>query len=124
MPDSSIAALSRELQALHRLLLRAEAGSLGLSADPYKLMGAAMSDPRLAWLNPLLKLIVAIDEADDAGQLAEPEALAAMRGQIEALLSDPQFGAHDADWRGRLPDVAASHAKVRELLDALPQTRH
>jgi len=44
MPDSSVATLSRELQALHRLLLRAEAGSLGLSADPYKLMGAAMSD--------------------------------------------------------------------------------
>lgn len=117
--------LSTELQTLHRLLLRAEAAAASLSADPYKLMGAAMSDPRFAWLQPLLKLIVALDEADDKGELAAgTTALVIWRRRIEGFIgpaaADPvEFRVHYERWVQRSPEVAASDARLRRLLSVI-----
>lgn len=126
----SVRSLSTRLQALHRLLLMSEAAALSLTTDPYRLMGAAMGDPRLAWLTPLLKLIVAIDEAEDAGQLVASTDLAGMRERVERLLypfgdEESDFAINYARWRERSPGVAGLDGHIRQTLDALPDpSRH
>lgn len=122
----SARSLSTQLQALHRLLLMSEAAALSLTTDPYKLMGAAMSDPRLAWLTPLLKLIVAIDEADDAGQLAADADVAQMRERVERLLysfedEESDFAANYTRWRERSEGIAGLDGHIRRTLAALPE---
>lgn len=121
----TVQSLSTQLQALHRLLLMSEAAALSLTGDPYRLMSAAMNDPRLAWLTPLLKIIVAIDEADDEGQLAASADLAAMRARVERLLypfegEQSEFAANYMRWRERSAGVAGLDSHIRRTLDDLP----
>jgi len=121
--------LSIQLQALHRILLMSEATALSLGGDPYRLMGAAMGDPRLAWLQPLLKLIVGIDEADDAGSLEAPADLAACRARVEALLygegGEGDLAARLGGWTARSPAIAELDRRLRQTLAAMPEpSRH
>ncbi|MCA3255894.1 MAG: hypothetical protein INF91_09790 [Alphaproteobacteria bacterium] len=87
-------ALSAELRQLHRMLLVAEAEAHGLSRDPYKMMGAAMSDARLAWLMPMLKTIAAFDADAEADALAASAMQAEWAQRIESLLGGPELASH------------------------------
>lgn len=123
---SSVKRLSRQLQALHRQLLLSEAQARSLGSDPYKLMAAAMGDPQLAWLHPLLKLIASIDEADDEGQLRDDASLAGCRARVEGLLypmdpSQSDFAGHYDGWMTRSPEIAGLDRDLRRILAELPE---
>ena len=127
--DNVVRQLSVRLQALHRILLMSEAAALSLPGDPYRLMGAAMADPRLAWLQPLLKLIVGIDEAEDSGALQATAELAACRARVESLLYSDDGGAEFAGrfrgWIGRSAPIADLDDRLRQTLAAMPEpSRH
>lgn len=87
-------ALSEDLRRLHRMLLAAEAEAHGLSRDPYKMMGAAMSDARLAWLMPMLKAIAAFDADAEGDALVRDSMRAAWAARIDALLAVPELASH------------------------------
>lgn len=72
---------------LHRALIQAEARETGLDGNPYKLLTAVMQDPRFAWLRSFSDLIVAMDEAGDAGTLPDRAALTPYLMTLRSLLA-------------------------------------
>jgi len=122
---TAVRRLSVQLQAVHRRLLLSEAQARSLGNDPYKLMAAAMGDPQLAWLHPLLKLIASIDEADDEGQLRDDASLANCRERVEGLLypmgaQQSDFAGHYAGWVTRSPEIASLDRDLQRILAELP----
>jgi len=105
-------ALSAELRQLHRLLLVAEAEAHGLSRDPYKMMGAAMSDARLAWLMPMLKAIAAFDADAEGDALAGAAMQAEWARRIDGLLGAPELAGH----REASADIAALLGSIEARL--------
>lgn len=122
---TSVRRLSMQLQAVHRQLLLSEAAALSLGGDPYRLMAAAMGDPQLAWLHPLLKLIASIDEAEDEGQLSNAANLAAWRDRVERLLypvdaQHSDFAVRYEGWVKRSPEIASLDRDLQSILVELP----
>lgn len=70
--------ISKALQALHQHLLRFQANKLGFAGSPLELFNLAAKDNAFAWLKPLRRTIVAIDERradDEPASDAEQKAL-------------------------------------------------
>jgi hypothetical protein len=115
---------------LHRSMLEAERlawqrlnGRVVTNAEMLQL---TIHDPWFAWLRPLTKALVALDDAMmDRSLDAEPQA-PALVGDLEALLhpdeSGTEFQQRYYEFLQRSPDVAVSHAvAVKAITDAKPR---
>jgi hypothetical protein len=121
----SLDAVSRKLQQLHALVLKAER-SVAPSPGGLELMDRLMNDPAWAWLRPLSALIAEIDHAlAQSGAVLEYEQAAAA-AHIRGLL----FGEGDLrheDFLKRYrplmqldPELASVHGELRQLMKAFP----
>ncbi|MEM1129581.1 MAG: hypothetical protein AAGH83_03565 [Pseudomonadota bacterium] len=69
---ATLGTVSKDLQALHRQLLRFQADQVGFDGTPLQLFDRATKDTGFAWLKPLRDAIVALDD-----RRAEKEPLSA-----------------------------------------------
>jgi hypothetical protein len=109
---------------LHRALIdsaREEfTATVGPVTSPSQMLQLLSDDPFFAWLKPLTKLIVDIDEMsrtdfDRAG-------VDGIRGRVEGLFgatADPAFSARYVPVLQRDVDTAIAHAGVRQALARL-----
>jgi hypothetical protein len=112
--------LSHAVMDLHRALIQAEARETGLDGNPYKLLTAVMQDPRFAWLRSFSDLIVAMDEAGDAGTLPDRASLTPYLMTLRHLIAP----GHEAGTRiGALVpadrEVSLAFRKIELLLEEL-----
>jgi hypothetical protein len=111
------------LLALHKTLVESERveyeSVMGRIQSPNHFLQLLTTDPWFAWLSPLSKLIVSIDEALDAD---EPLTAALVKGfarQVEQMLVASEIGegfsSHYHEALQRDPDVVLAHAEVAKL---------
>lgn len=117
----SVAPIRAALLDLHRAILRAERVTLEqvhgrLSGSEF--LQIAAGDPKLAWLLPLSESIVALDEAQAAGEGAEAPATVVERART--LLAPPDrgtpFGRRYLSLLQRSPEVVLAHRAAVEAL--------
>lgn len=121
--------LASELKVLHKALLgagrvtyEAEHGPVG---GGLQLLHLLVHDPAFAWLRPLSELMADLDSLLSLDSPPSGEEQGAVRGEIEELLSP----ANSELWTAitthiqTAPDVAASYARVRQILASLPKAR-
>ena len=116
--------VSKVLIPLHRRLIDATkedyAFAYGPVDTPSKLLGLVTSDPFFAWLTPLTKLIVDIDEM--ARTDFEPADAAAIAGRVDQLFGntpDPAFAERYLPLLQRDVDVTIGHAALRKAVMGL-----
>ncbi len=105
---------------LHKALVDSERvqyeSTIGRIQSPNHFLQLVTSDPWFAWLSPLSRLIVSMDEALDARKPVMPAV-------VESLLREPArllvasdtgsgFARHYEDALQRDPDVVMAHAQV------------
>ncbi len=111
------------LLALHKALVDSERvqyeAAIGKILSPNHFLHLLTSDPWFAWLSPLSKLIVAIDEASDAEEPVSAESLQGFQKQAASLLTAAETGAgfarHYSEALQRDPDVVLAHAGVTRV---------
>lgn len=119
-------ALSRALQQVHRALLDISRARHERAHERVysrgELLRLVLTDEAFAWLQPLSRLIVDVDELAAARPAPTEAAAAAMRTRVERLVSpaDGAFGARYTELLGSEPSVAMHHAELRAALRALP----
>jgi hypothetical protein len=113
-----VRAVSAALRDLHRLLLQASAGP---GDDPQRLFQRALSDPDLAWLRPMLKLIVDLDELADQEEFTHANAERARR-DVEGVLQANDFRSNYAVIGPDDPEAVMGLAEVRLNLEELPHS--
>lgn len=123
--------LARALRQLHRALVDCVGRQYEREYGPVPGAGGLLhllaNDPYFAWLHPLSELMVALDvllEADAPATMAEA---AAMRGEVEQLVSATAgppaaggFAQHYLSLIADDPHVAMAHAEVKRKLRQLP----
>lgn len=115
--------LAAAIAELHRSLLNAQAAGSPVAGNPYALLQAVMHDPAFLWLRRLSDLILAIDEAGTKGATPSPEAMQGFLARATALVEEGE--GEEAETRQKIggfllrPDVAAAHARLREVLSEL-----
>jgi hypothetical protein len=125
----SLEELRHALLALHKTLVDSERvtyeKTVGAIRSPNQFLQLLTNDPWFAWLHPLSKLIVSIDEALDAKEPLTPAAVDALMKQANLLLAPSEVGEgfshHYFDALQRDPDVVIAHADVMKLF-ARPKT--
>ena len=105
---------------LHKVLLEAlrleHEREFGRVDNPAELLRLVAYDARFAWLRPLSRQLVAID--DQLG-IHGPDA-ASVRADIERLLSEPAFEREYLERLQSAPEVVLAHAALRRELLGLP----
>ena len=115
--------LRHALLKLHKTLVDSERveyeRTIGKIRSPNHFLQLLTGDPWFAWLHPLSQLIVAMDEALDAGEaltLARIEALVRQANQLlVASETSEEFSGHYYEALQRDPDVVLAHAEVVKL---------
>ena len=118
--------LREALLLLHKALLESERVSyeatFGKIASPYQFLQLLTGDPWFAWLNPMTKLIAAMDERLDAKEPLTVAAGEALVDQARKLLVATEggegFSRHYDEALQRTPDVVFAQAAVAKLLRA------
>lgn len=132
---------------LHKVLIHAVRldyeRTYGHVENPTHLWQLVLTDPKFAWLRPLSQWLVALDDKAEAGaERAEPSASdviaaavrgldhtkaldglehsAAVRGELEMLLSDPEWNAPYLQLLQQVPEVVLAHSKLQQQLQRLP----
>ena len=121
---AQLRAVSGELLRVHRSLIdvaRADHEARnGPLRNPNELLSLLMQDEAFAWLRPLSKLIVEIDELmarDPAPTEAETAELGDRVGALISASDDPAaFGSRYVPLLAVNPEVAMSHAGLRTAL--------
>ena len=111
---------------LHKALLESERVSyeatFGKITLPYQFLQLLTADPWFAWLNPMTKLIAAMDERVDAKEPLTAVDVDALVAQVRTLLVATEggegFSRHYDEALQRTPDVVFAHATVAKLLRA------
>ncbi|HKU39425.1 MAG TPA: hypothetical protein VJR89_14805 [Polyangiales bacterium] len=105
---------------LHKVLIdtvrlehEREYGRIG---SPAELLQLVAFDPRFAWLRPLSRQIVALDD-QLSGEWLDP---AFARVQVEDTLSDEGFEEPYLDCLQSAPNAVLAHAALLRALQALP----
>ena len=129
MHDETMRELRRALRDLHRTLLQAERiqyeRAFGRLETEFQALFLAMDDPQFAWLRPLAKLVVELDERAMSKDFGDGDRAWAM-DEVRALLVPNAAGTlfqrlyHDALQRG--PEVVMAHAAVMRALPKAPAT--
>ncbi len=125
MTAAQLTKLREALLRLHKTLVESERVSyertMGKIPTPNRFLHLLTTDPWFAWLHPLSRLIVSMDQALDTQRhpLNESQA-AALCQQAEQLLVASEaghgFSGHYYDALQRDPDVILTHAAVIALL--------
>lgn len=120
---STLEQLAEALRAVHKALIdstRREYERVhGRIDSPYTLFTLVANDPAFAWLQPMTRLIVEIE--DLLGPKAPPvgkEILERARRDVSALIGTGGPG-FSADFQARVqkdPDVAVEHGRLHALL--------
>jgi hypothetical protein len=118
--------LRHALLSLHKALVDSERVSyektIGAIKSPNEFLNLLLKDPWFAWLQPLSRLIVAMDEALEAKEPvddASAEALiSAARQMLVATEAGEDFPRHYFDALQRDPDVVMAHAEAAKLFSA------
>ena len=120
-------ALAAELKVLHRALLAAAQVAFEVEHGPVggalQLLHLLVHDPAFAWLRPISELTADLDSLLSLEGPPSMDEQGAVRGEIEQLLSP----ANEVLWTPlttfiqTAPEVAASYARVRQILVSLPK---
>jgi hypothetical protein len=121
--------LSRALQDVHRGLLEVSRDRYELANGPVRgkseLLQLLLHDEVFAWLGPLSRLIVEIDELtarNPAPTEVEAAAMGALVRAFTAVSDDPEaFGSRYVALLASDPRVAMSHIGLRDALSGLPE---
>jgi hypothetical protein len=127
MTAASIQDLSIELKVLHKALL--QAGRIDYEAEHgpveggMQLLHLVVQDPAFAWLRPISELMVDLDAMLDLDEPASEDDQSAARGELEHLLSPAggELWARLTRFIQQEAEVAASYARVRQILLSLPK---
>lgn len=119
------------LLRLHKVLVESERITyekvVGAIPSPNKFLRLLIDDPWFAWLQPLSKLIVAMDEAQDAREPATDADAKGLIQQAKLLLVASEegegFSRHYFDALQRDPDVVLAHADATKVLSDKKRTR-
>jgi hypothetical protein len=114
------------LLKLHKSLVDSERVSyeatVGSIRSPNHFLQLLTSDPWFAWLHPLSRLIVSMDELMDAKEPLTEAAVALLTTQARTLLMPSEegegFARHYYEAMQRDPDVVLSHGEAVKLLGA------
>lgn len=117
-------ALRVALLALHKALVDAERvsyeSSVGSIQSPSHFLRLLTSDPWFAWLQPVSRLIVSLDELGECEEPLTDAKVAAAFNETRALLSPSEdgqgFGRHYFDALQANAEVVITHADVMKLL--------
>lgn len=143
-----IEAVRRAALHLHRVLIQAVRldyeranGRVGSPTDLWQLVAY---DPQFAWLRPLSRWLVAMDDDGPIGQADADEVSAsdviaaavrgldqsdvmrslnhsaAVRGELENVLSDPEWSQRYMQLLQDVPEVVLAHATLQRELQRLP----
>ncbi len=115
--------LRSALLALHKALVDSERvqyeKTFGKIQSPNQFLQLLTTDPWFAWLSPLSKLIVSVDEALDAREPVSRQGWEGFLKQADALLRTEESGAgfrhHYFEALQRDPDVVMTHAQVTRV---------
>jgi len=115
--------LRSALLALHKTLVDSERvqyeGVIGKIQSPNHFLQLLTTDPWFAWLGPLSKLIVSIDEALDGTDPLTPASVDGFLSQVERMLVASEtgegFSSHYHEALQRDPDVVMAHAEVGKV---------
>ncbi|HET6339597.1 MAG TPA: hypothetical protein VFG30_40580 [Polyangiales bacterium] len=134
---------------LHRVLIQAVRldyeRTHGHVDNPTQLWQLVLTDPKFAWLRPLSQWIVELDDGPDADPEAQEAKIsasdviaaavrgldhtaaldgldhsAAVRGELETLLSNPEWNEPYLQLLQEVPEVVLAHAKLQHELQRLP----
>jgi hypothetical protein len=131
---------------LHRVLIQVVRleyeRTHGRIDSPATLWHLAVSDAQFAWLRPLSQWLVELDEApetDSDNEVSASDVIAAavrgldhtdavrgleysaaVRGELETLLSDPEWNQRYMQLLQEVPEVVIAHAKLQNELQRLP----
>jgi hypothetical protein len=119
-----LAELREALLLLHKALLESERisyeATFGKIKSPYQFLQLLTNDPWFAWLNPMTKLIAAMDERLEAKEpltaSAVDELVARARTLLVATEAGEGFSRHYDEALQRTPDVVLAQATVAKLL--------
>jgi hypothetical protein len=127
MTTGALQDLASELKLLHKALLQVGRAAFEDEHGPVQgelqLLHLIVHDPAFAWLRPLSELMADLDVLLDLESPPNDEEQAAVRGEVEDLLS-PAGGeswAAVTTFIQRAPEVAAAYARVRQILSSLPK---
>ena len=118
--------LSSALKDFHRALIHAEIGDDPALQNPYTALFSLIGDPRFAWMGPLSRLIVRLDETIEDGEADMTAALQAWRDEVAIMLGE---GASESNAEFRLrhlialqkePEVGLATGRLRRTLERLP----
>src|SRR5690349_17761062 len=115
--------LRNALLDLHKTLVDSERvtyeQTIGAIQSPGRFLQLLTRDPWFAWLQPLSRLIVAMDEALDGKKQLTSAGVDALMNQTRRLLvvseTGDGFSKHYYDALQREPDVVLAHAKAAKL---------
>jgi hypothetical protein len=120
---AGLVSLREAVLQLHKALVDSERveyerafGPIGSANDFLRLLA---TDPWFAWLSPLTRLLVSMDEAIEAGEPLAVRQMKAMTAEVFGLLVTDEvgegFGRHYFHALQRDPDVVMAHAAVAKL---------
>ena len=120
--------LSRALRDVHRSLVEFSRDRYELENGPIQgkgqLFDLLLRDEAFAWLRPLSRLIVTIDQLAGRRSVPSEEEVAAMRGRVETFIapgSPDSFGSRYCGLLPSEPDVTKHHGVLREAIRDLPE---
>jgi hypothetical protein len=124
--------LAEALRELHRRLVermrRDEEREREVVIGAQEFLRLLTSDARFAWLHALAELVVDLEVFLKADPAPTDDAAAAVRAEVERLITAPKFpetaSAFTQRYRRYVAEdaqVAAAHARVNELAERLPE---
>ncbi|MGA8006511.1 MAG: hypothetical protein WCA17_10450 [Burkholderiales bacterium] len=129
--DDLLNELARALRELHRAIIeserRAYESGIGALVSPGDFLHLLVTDGRFAWLRALSELMVDLDVFLEADPSPTEDEAAAVRAEVERLISAPAAPDVAGDFAKRYlpliaadPHVAMAHARVKQAVRDLP----
>jgi hypothetical protein len=113
---AELAAVGRALREAHQSLVeqvrRDWERTHGRVAGPRALLELLLEEPFFAWLRPISRVMVEIDDLLEAEAPVDSIRIAGLRERLEALVTSPQY----LDLLQRSPAAVMAHAGLRRAL--------
>jgi len=119
--------VAASLRDVHRMLVQAARAAYerehGPAGGPGQMLRLLTEDPYFAWLHPMSELIVDLDSLLTQ-ELLPPGTVAAVRLEVDRLTraSDSSFWTRYAPLLQSEPDVVMAHGRLRQAINALPES--
>ncbi|MGH2784002.1 MAG: hypothetical protein ACRDJ1_01940 [Actinomycetota bacterium] len=120
--------LSRALRDVHRALVEFSRDRYELENGPIEgkaqLLDLLLRDDAFAWLRPMSRLIVTIDQLAGRRPVPSEDEVAAIRARVEAFIEPGAPNSFGSRYCGLLPsepDVTKHHGVLREAIRDLPE---